>query len=233
MVKRSVQAYVELASGLGEMTKTRALEAAQELVALAGVEKSSKKVAKQVGKVAEDLLAAAEHNREQAVLLVQREVETAVGRVLGDVQALGATVAGLSAQVDEIARAVGMRSGRASVPGMADVSEPVLADPPAVATEAPAAPVRRRPARASFSSGAGSATVSTGAKKTAASKSTGAKKTAAKKSTAKKTAASKSTGAKKSAAKKTAASKSTGAKKSAAKKTAASRSTSAGRRSGS
>ncbi len=98
MAKRSVRAYVELASGLGEMTRARAVEAAQELVTLAGAKGSSGKVAKQVEKLAGDLLGAAEQNRAHVVGLVQREVESAVARVdvtrlLTEVQALGATVA--------------------------------------------------------------------------------------------------------------------------------------------
>ena len=40
MAKRSIQGYVELASGLGEMTRSRAKEAAQEIIALAGSDAS-------------------------------------------------------------------------------------------------------------------------------------------------------------------------------------------------
>ena len=48
MAKRSIQGYVELASGLGELTRSRAKEAAQEIIALAGSDASRKKAAKQV-----------------------------------------------------------------------------------------------------------------------------------------------------------------------------------------
>jgi cobalamin biosynthesis Mg chelatase CobN len=215
MAKRSVRAYVELASGLGEMTRARAVEAAQELVTLAGAKGSSGKVAKQVEKLAGDLLGAAEQNRAHVVGLVQREVESAVARVdvtrlLTEVQALGATVAGLAAQVDELARSAGGRAGRAPRAGLAEVTEPVLASPPATSSAAPArkAPARKAPARKAPARRAP-------AKKSAA-KTSAAKKSAAKTSTAPRTAATQ-------VAKKSAAKKST-AKKSAAKTSTAKRS---------
>ena len=80
MAKRSIHGFVELASGLGELTRSRAKEAATELLALTGVEGSSKKVAKQASKLADDLLVAAETNRKQVVRLVRSEVESAIGR---------------------------------------------------------------------------------------------------------------------------------------------------------
>ena len=142
MVKRSVRAYVELASGLGEMTRARAVEAAQEIVALAGAGGSASAIAQQAERLAGDLLKAAEQNRAQVVGLVQREVEAAmdrvdVGRMLTEVQSLGATVAGLAAQVDELARSTGRRPARAGG-AVADTAEPALAAPPALVTTAPA-----------------------------------------------------------------------------------------------
>ncbi|MGL5931156.1 MAG: hypothetical protein ACRCY8_19675 [Dermatophilaceae bacterium] len=140
MVKRSIQGYVELASGVGELTRSKAVEAAHELLALAGSDASRKKAAKQAGKLADDLLSAAEQNRRQVVSLVQREVDAALGRVdlarvLAEVQALGASVAGLAAQVDELARGVATRPTRPAAPTPrspavdddASVAEPVTA----------------------------------------------------------------------------------------------------------
>ena len=46
MTKRSIQGYVELASGLGEMTKGAAKDAAAELVSLTNADLSPKKVTK-------------------------------------------------------------------------------------------------------------------------------------------------------------------------------------------
>ena len=81
MAKRSIQGYVELASGFGELTRSRAKEAAQELLALAGSTASRKKPAKQVSHLADELLHAAENNRRHLVALVRREVEGAMGRL--------------------------------------------------------------------------------------------------------------------------------------------------------
>ena len=60
----SVRGYVQLASGLSELTRARAMEAAQGLLSLpaAGIATGSK-VAVQAGALAEELLAAATANR--------------------------------------------------------------------------------------------------------------------------------------------------------------------------
>ena len=63
MAKRSIQGYVELASGLGELTRSAAKEAAAEILALAGSDASRKKAAKQVSGLADELLHAAQANR--------------------------------------------------------------------------------------------------------------------------------------------------------------------------
>ena len=79
---------------MGELTRSRAKEAAREIVALAGVDGSRKKVTKQASQLADELLKAAESNRKHLVRLVRREVESAlarldVNRLAGDVQNLG------------------------------------------------------------------------------------------------------------------------------------------------
>ena len=68
-----------------------------------------------------ELLHAAEANRKHLVRLVRREVEAAVAkldvnRLSGEVQALGATVAGLAAQVDDLARSARGMSARTPGP---------------------------------------------------------------------------------------------------------------------
>ena len=81
MAKRSIQGYVELTSGLGELTRSRAKEAAAEIVALAGSDASRKKAAKQVSGVADELLRAAQANRKHLVRLIRREVESALAKL--------------------------------------------------------------------------------------------------------------------------------------------------------
>ncbi|MBD3784723.1 MAG: histone H1-like repetitive region-containing protein [Micrococcales bacterium] len=222
MAKRSIRAYVELASGLGEMTRARAVEAAQEILTLAGSSGSAAKVSKQAEKLAGDLLKAAEQNRAQVAGLVQREVESAlervdVGRMLTEVQSLGASVAGLAARVDELARSAGLRADRVPGAGLVETAEPVLAPPPVLT---PATPTRPTPAK---KAPAKKAPAKTAPAKTAPAKKATAKKVAAKKATAEKTTAKKTT-AQKTTAKKTPAKKTT-AKKAAAKKTPAKKTT--------
>jgi len=154
MAKRSIQGYVELTSGLGELTRSRAKEAAAEIVALAGSDASRKKAAKQVSGVADELLRAAQANRKHLVRLIRREVESAlakldVNRVSSDVQALATTVAGLASQVDDLARSATRKSARTPSPVAEALTE--LGPEPArvAAKKAPAkkAPAKKAPAK--------------------------------------------------------------------------------------
>src|SRR6478736_4676093 len=185
MAKRSIQGYVELTSGLGELTRSRAREAAAEIVALAGSDASRKKAAKQVSGVADELLRAAQTNRKHLVRLIRREVESAlakldVNRVSSDVQALAATVAGLASQVDDLARSATGKSAR--TPGLVVDALTELGPEPAraAAKKAPAkkAPAKKAPAK--------KATTSTATKTATAAKTTTAKKAPAKRTPAKK-----------------------------------------------
>jgi hypothetical protein len=82
MVFEVVRGYVQLASGLGELTRARATEVAQGLLSLpaAGVATGGQ-VAVQVGALAEELLAAALTNRQNLAVLVRGEVDAAVTRL--------------------------------------------------------------------------------------------------------------------------------------------------------
>jgi polyhydroxyalkanoate synthesis regulator phasin len=223
MVKRSIQGYVELASGLGELTRAKAVEAAHELIALGSSDASRAKLAQQAGQLADELMRAAEENRRQVIALVQREVEGALGRVdvgrlLEEVQSLTAMVTALAAQVDDLARGVTGRGVDIAAAGLtvsprrpdagprpSATTTPRATTSPASTTSAP-----KKSAKKSAKKTAGTST----ATKSAATKS--AAKTA-KKSTATKSATKRST-TKKSAAKTAGTS---GAAKSAATKSAA------------
>ncbi len=82
MVFDSVRGYVQLASGLSELTRARATEAAHGLLSLqgSGIE-SGGKLAVQVSALAEELLAAATANRHSLTALVRSEVDAAVNRL--------------------------------------------------------------------------------------------------------------------------------------------------------
>jgi hypothetical protein len=79
MVFESVRGYVELASGLSDLTRARAMEVAQGLLSLpaAGIATGSK-MAVQVGVLADELLAAATANRSNLTTLVRSEVDVAI-----------------------------------------------------------------------------------------------------------------------------------------------------------
>ena len=178
MVVDGLKAYVQLASGLTEVTRERALAVARTLVAQgeAGVGAVlPDTMREQVASVTDDLIATSKANRDLLVGLVRAEVDRSVSR-MGLVSAAELTAAtrraeSLGDRVQELERA--LRSARSA--------------PSAKKSTAKKSTARKTAKKA--------------AKKSTAKKSS-AKKSTAKKSTAKK-AARKST-AKRSTAKKTA-----------------------------
>jgi hypothetical protein len=190
MVIDGLRAYVQLASGLTDVTRERALAAARVLVAQgeAGVGAVLPDTMRaQVSNLTDDLVATSKANRDLLVGLVRAEVERSVSR-LGLVSAAELTAASRRAEalddrVHELERELRSARGGAST---------------------------------GTTTGQRAAKKST-PKKSTAKKST-AKKSTAKKSTAKKSTAKKST-AKKSTAKKSQAKKAAG-KKAAEKKAA-------------
>jgi HAD superfamily hydrolase (TIGR01450 family) len=218
MVRESVKAYLALASGLTEVTRQRAVAAAQALAA------QGEATMDQVATLADELLTSSLANREAVTALVRAEVERTIARVA-------------DANGDEVARlTAGLRSMEATLRETASWaadavqeiveargrSGPDAAQTWADATSGQSAP---RPAGAAAKS---AATKTAGATKSAAPKPTGAARAAAKAAKESGTAAAKESGT--AAAKKssTAAAKKSGgaAKKSGgAAKPAATRST--------
>jgi len=230
MAFEAVRGYVQLASGLGEMTKAKALETAQGLLALPGADEIGKR-AMQASVLADQILEAAKANRSNLIALVRTEIENALGRAEfarhSDVENARAAVASLSREVEELRASVlaGVAHsplGR-MIPGRAS-SAVTTAPRRGWLREVPPAAEPGRPRAAGTRTSAGSASATKTAAKKAAAKKTTAKKTTAKKTTAKKTTAKKATAANKTAAKKTAAKKTT-AKKTTAKKTTAKKTT--------
>ena len=169
----SIRGYVQLASGLGELTRARATEAAQGLLSLSGVGATTGKLTVQVTALAEELLAAATANREHLTQLVRNEVDAAVTR-LGLVPA---------EKLDE-SRAEAARL-RAEVAALRSTSRPSRTGNAArkTTTKKTGPVVRKTAATQTAAKRAG-----TGVRKTAVKKSA-AKKTAVKKSAVKKNAA--------------------------------------------
>jgi hypothetical protein len=242
MTMEGLRGYLQLASGLAEMSRAKATEAASALLSLSaglsGGGGQGRNVQSQVQDLAEELLAAAAANRRSLIALVRSEVERAVvssGLPPDELDRARAAVAKLSADVEELRAqvlanpAVGEVASRLGLGGHGQ-SRP--ADPFAEATdsgdgvvvdaaftepvdEPVAAPPRRRPPRKQIADQA--------ATRPAATKAAPAKKTAARKTavTTKTTAgpATKAT-AKKATAKKATTKKATTKKATTKKATA-------------
>ena len=104
MTYESLRGYLQLASGLGELTRARATEAALGMLSLPGVGVATGKLAVQVSTLADELLVAARTNREHLTTLVRSEVEAAVGRLgLGTAEELEESQAEVSRLRAEVA----------------------------------------------------------------------------------------------------------------------------------
>src|SRR5690242_7763733 len=108
MAMDGLRGYLQLASGLAEMSRARATEAASALLTLTGglsSARSGKDVQMQVQELAEELLAAAAANRRSLIALVRSEVERALARAPippDELDRARAAVAKLSADVEEL-----------------------------------------------------------------------------------------------------------------------------------
>jgi polyhydroxyalkanoate synthesis regulator phasin len=124
MVKEALRGYLSLASGLTDITATRARAAARSLV------EQGEATAGQVSALAEDLIATSRRNRESLLLLVRHEVEQAVRRI-----GVGASsdVESLTTRVRELERTVRELRARAT-----RVPEPATSDTAAPAKKASA-----------------------------------------------------------------------------------------------
>ena len=84
MAFESVRAYVQLASGLSDLTRARAMEAAQGLLSLPATSiATGTKMASQATALADELLAAAAANRSNLTIMVRDEVDAAIMARLG------------------------------------------------------------------------------------------------------------------------------------------------------
>jgi polyhydroxyalkanoate synthesis regulator phasin len=240
MAFESVRSYIQLASGLGEMTRARAMEAAQGLLSLPGADEVTRRAVR-ASTLADQLLEAAKANRANLLALVQHEVESALKRAdvarVADVRAAQVTVSALAKEIADLrgmlragGDAAGRRSGAVSTTVRADspAAEAVTTSPTATSpTATRRAPTKKAPARKTTARKAtarkATARKAT-AKGTAATRATAtrpaAKKAAATRATAKKTTATKATATRKAAAKKTTATKATAKKATATKATA-------------
>jgi len=155
----SVRAYVQLASGLSDLTRARAMEAAQGLLTLpaAGMATGTK-MASQAGVLADELLAAAAANRSNLQTLVRSEVDVAITRLgLVPVQKLEEAQAETARLREEVAR---LRSASSKVAtgstAKKEAAAPKRPAKKATATGSPAtkeAAVPKRPAKKATATG--------------------------------------------------------------------------------
>jgi len=202
MVIDAMRGYVQLANGLGEVTRQKASQVARQLVdqgggLVSGVASSagSADLARQVQGLAEDLLATSRTNRDILIGLIRTEVERTVNRLglvgADELSAMARVVERLQNQLDaaiafggKAASSAGRSSGQATQP------------------KAGRRPVKRAPVTFASKGDAGSQASSSTSATT--SKRSAAKKSPTKKAAAKK-AATKKVSAKKVSAKKVAA----------------------------
>lgn len=168
----AVRSYLQLASGLAEMSAGKAKEAAAGLINQgAEATKSPEAFGEQVTGLASDLLEQGKTNREVIVGLVKTEVDRAVGRmgfvreeelaaVRRHVQRLESQLSGGPAQAVSVANNVAKTASTTAMTAAQSAANaakaaPRLARPstakaaPAAATQAPAkkAPAKRAPAK--------------------------------------------------------------------------------------
>jgi len=161
MMMDALRGYVQLASGLTEVTRKRAQQAAKQLLQQSGAEALTTGVTTRVSELADEIVATSKSNRALLQAIVTNEVEGAVAR-LGFVRA--EEVAALRRRLEKLEQSAG--------------------GPSSPATKGTAA-AKKAPAK---STAAKTAASKTAAKKTTARK-TAAKKAPPAKTTAKKSAA--------------------------------------------
>lgn len=246
MARDALRGYLQLVSGLGDLTRAKATEAADALLSLSSW--VSTPVATQVASLADEIMAAAAANRDSLTALVRAEVESALAHALvapaGELDRARLAMVRLSRELEEVrgqvlgsptlrtvtdsgSAAIAAMSAQLGLGGRRDVVEPSRTDgrereqrPAQGATGSPGS------ARSSRGEGARAATTAP-AKRSAPARRAVPKKTVTKKAAAatratptRKTAAKKATPAKTTATKKTTPAKTTAAEKAAAKKAA-------------
>ncbi|HEY3001722.1 MAG TPA: polyhydroxyalkanoate synthesis protein PhaF [Kribbellaceae bacterium] len=167
MVMDALRGYVQLASGLTEVTRQRAQQAAKQLLQQSGAESLTTGLTAKVSDLADEIVATSKSNRALLQAIVANEVEGAVAR-LGFVRA--EEVAALRRRLEKLEQA----------------AAPAAASPASKTT-----PSKSAAAKTAAKKAQAKKTTATKAASTAAAKKTPAKKTTAKKTAAKSAAAAK------------------------------------------
>lgn len=163
MVMDALRGYVQLASGLTEVTRQRAQAAAKALIQQTGAESLTTGLTTKVSDLAEEIVATSKSNRQLLQAIVANEVEGAVAK-LGFVRA--EEVSALARRIDSLEKELAEKKPAMSTP-----------------------PIKQAPA--SKQAAAAQKTAKKAPAKKAAAKKAPAEKTPAKKAPAKKTTAKK------------------------------------------
>jgi polyhydroxyalkanoate synthesis regulator phasin len=134
-VNDALKGYLALASGLTEVTRTRATQTAKALVA------QGEAAAGSVTAIADDLIAQSKSNREAVTALVKFEVDKALGRVGLATQE---EVTELTARIRSLEAQLRAANGGKAAPAKAPAAKAPAAKAPA--PEAPAQPAAKAPA---------------------------------------------------------------------------------------
>jgi polyhydroxyalkanoate synthesis regulator phasin len=172
MVMDALRGYVQLASGLTEVTKQRAEAAAKALLQQTGADKLTSGLTTKVSDLADEIVATSKSNRQLLQAIVTNEVEGAVSRLgfvrAEEVAALTRRVQTLESELAE-ARAAGRRAeGTSPVEPAGDV---MAEDGPGPVPVAAKSAVKKSAARSAVKKSA----APTGAAKQAATKKAPAK----------------------------------------------------------
>jgi hypothetical protein len=155
MVMDALRGYLQLANGLTDVTRQRALAAAKALAAsgtevLTDASSVPSNVSRQVQSLADDLLATSRSNRDLLVGLVRSEVERTVG-VLGlasgdDMESVAVHVRRIERRVDDIDARLRAAVGLAEPTAAEPAAKKVPVKKPAKKAPAKKAPVKKAPA---------------------------------------------------------------------------------------
>jgi polyhydroxyalkanoate synthesis regulator phasin len=200
MVLEGLRGYLQLANGLTDVTRERALATAKILLAQGEAAMESAMVPTvmpdNVRALTDDLIATSKANRDLMLNLVRSEVERSVGRLglvsAAELESAQRRAKRLEERVNALETELREASAREASAAAVPRSTPQPAARKAATKKAPAKKTTAKKATAKKATAKKAAAKKTTAKKAAAKKTT-AKKTAPRKSTAKKTAAKKTT----------------------------------------
>lgn len=189
MVKDALKAYLQLASGLTEVTRERATSAAQALVTHVGsLSRNPKESSAQVRALADELAKTARDNRDLVMGMVRSETERAVAAIgaasTDELAALRRRVDSMQIRLDQLASDNEQAAAPKGAQTNGTPSRPARRTPPPEPT-----PLTVEKAVAKKRGATKTGANNTGANDTGAQK-TSAQKAATKKSTASKTASS-------------------------------------------